>query len=117
MEFFPGDGHGPARLQVFDPPRNFLVPSFFDRRNGTLKAIEQRIGQGSALIAGERKCAFQEIGSLWTHGLILPRAPNFFLHPLRRGSPLLAIASKIVVETKRQTAAALADNRVLRTET
>ncbi len=77
MELFPRDGHGPARLQVFDPPCNFLVPSFFDRRNGTLKAIEQRIGQGSALIAGERKRAFQQIGNLWTHGLNSTPRPKF----------------------------------------
>jgi len=59
MKLFPGDGHGLARLQVFDSSGNFFVPSLFNRQIGRLKAIEQRISQGSAFVTGKRECPFQ----------------------------------------------------------
>ncbi len=42
--------------------------ALLDRLIRSLKTIEQRISQCSALVNGERECPFQEIGNLWTHG-------------------------------------------------
>jgi hypothetical protein len=70
---FPRDSHCFARLQVPHATRYLFIPGCFNGLVGNFKTVEQSVGQCSALLDWESKCAFQEIRNLWTHGLILPR--------------------------------------------
>jgi hypothetical protein len=72
MQFFPRDGHGLARLQVLYATRHFFVLGSLNRFVRVFEAVEQSVGQSSALVGRERECSFQEISNLWTHGIILP---------------------------------------------
>lgn len=44
MKFFPRNGHGFARFQIFDSASDFLIPGCLHRLVRTLKAVEQGVG-------------------------------------------------------------------------
>src|SRR5580698_9542049 len=73
MQLFPRDGHRLASLQILHTARDLFIPSRLNGSVALFETIEQGVSQCAALIHWQRKCAFQEIGDLWTHGVILPR--------------------------------------------
>jgi hypothetical protein len=44
MKFFPRDGHGFARFQIFDSASDFLIPRCLHGFVRTLKTVEQGVG-------------------------------------------------------------------------
>jgi len=58
MQFFPRNGHGLARPQVFDSASDFPIPSLLDRFIRGLKTIEQGVSQCGALVNRERERPF-----------------------------------------------------------
>src|SRR5579872_978655 len=72
MQLFPRDGHRLAVLQISHTARDLFIPSRLNGSVALFETVEQGVSQCAALVHWQRKRAFQEIGDLWTHDVILP---------------------------------------------